>query len=881
MRPTIHSALCPGTRARILPTLLLVLSFQVLSVHGASAQTPSPEAFFGFRMGTDGRLASWPDMVRYFEEVAAQSDRVELVDIGLTTEGNRMIAALVSAPANIRNLPAIQAANRRLANPANLVPEEAAALAATQKAVVAIGCSIHATEIGATQAANELLFTLATSTDPETVGVLEQVVLVLIPSLNPDGHRLVVDWYDKHRGTEFDGGPMPWLYHKYAGHDLNRDAFMLNMVENRNLARFFYTVWHPQVFLTMHEMGARGPRFFVPPNYDPIDPNYDPLIWRQAGLLGHAMALSLEQDNRSGVVQNAMFDYYWPGYEDSAPLGHNTVCLLSEVASVRIASAMTISSDELTGSPRGLPEYRQTVNFPNPWPGGTWRLRDIVDYNLSAVRGLLLGTARYRETLVGNFYRMGRRAIEAGKKGGPFAYLVPPDQHDPHATARLTNTLIDSAVEVDRALEPFRADGEVYPEGTTIIFMAQPFRAFVKTLLERQDYPARRSAPGAAPERPYDVAGWTLPFQMGVKVRAIEQSFEPPAMARLDRAAISPAPVWGDRRPSYFLVDTRGNGGAIVINRALKAGVEARWLSAPLELEGYQYPAGSLLINSSRAARAVVETAARDFGLRATGGRGRMPQNARRLHPVRVGLYKPWVDSIDEGWTRWLLEQFEFPFRSLSDADIRRGSLRTELDAVILPDLPPDRLVSGHAPGTIPQEYTGGLGREGVEALVQFVQAGGTLVTLDSSGGLAIDALGLPLRDAARDASSSQFFCPGSILRLTLDPTQPLSFGLPPETAGVFAYSAAYEIRPETTETAQGHAGGQVTPNLQVVARYGASDVLMSGWLQGESVIANRAAVVDARVGLGRAVLIGFRAQHRGQSLATFRLLFNAIFTAR
>jgi hypothetical protein len=656
---------------------------------------------------------------------------------------------------------------------------------------------------------------------------------------------------------------------------------MLNMVENRNVARLFYTVWHPQVFLTMHEMGARGPRFFVPPNYDPIDPNYDPLIWRQAGLLGHGMALSLEEDNRAGVVQNAMFDYYWPGYEDSAPLGHNTVCLLSEVAGVRVASPMTIAADELVGSPRGLPEYRQAVNFPNPWPGGTWRLRDIVDYNLSAVRGLLLGAARYRETLVGNFYAMGRRAIEAGRKGGPFAYVIPPEQHDPHAAARLTSLLIDSRVDVDRALEPFTADGEVYPEGTTIIFMAQPFRAFVKTLLERQDYPARRPTAGAPAERPYDVAGWTLPYQMGVKVRTIERAFEPPATARLDRGTIAASPVWGERRPSYFLIDTRGNGGAIVINRALASDIDARWLSAPLEIDGYLYPAGSLVVNSSREARGVVEAAARDFGLRATGKRGRAPQGARALSLARLGLYRPWVESIDEGWTRWLLEQYEFPFRSLADADVRKGGLRAEFDAIILPDMPPDRLASGHAPGTLPPEYTGGLGPEGVEALVQFVQAGGTLVTLDSSGGLAIDALGLPLRDVAREANTSQFFCPGSIVRLNLDPTHSLSFGMPTDTAGVFAYSAAYEVKATVPETAQGHAGSRISPNVQVVARYPPTDVLMSGWLQGESVIANRAAVVDARVGLGRVVLIGFRAQHRAQSLATFRLLFNAIFTAR
>ena len=243
--------------------------------------------------------------------------------------------------------------NQRLADPRTLPQEDARTLAATHKVVVAIGASIHASEIGGTQAANELLHSLATTDDPGLLGVLQNVVVILIPSLNPDGHRLVVDWYQKQKGTPFEGGPMPWLYHKYAGHDLNRDAFMMNMAENRNLARFFYTQWHPQVFLTMHQMGANGPRFFVPPNVDPIDPNYDPLLWRTAGLLGSAMALELQRDGKSGVVSNAMYDYYWPGYEDSAPLGHNVVCLLTEVAAVKVATPVTVAPADLARRRQG------------------------------------------------------------------------------------------------------------------------------------------------------------------------------------------------------------------------------------------------------------------------------------------------------------------------------------------------------------------------------------------------------------------------------------------------------------------------------------------------------------------------------------------------
>lgn len=846
----------------LLPRLLCAQAVPI----AAPAALESPEAFFGFKMGAEGELAGWSDIQRYFETIAKASDRVELVDAGPTTDGHRLIGAIISAPENISRLPAIRAANLRLADPRAMAPPEARALAEKSPVVVAIGASMHASEIGATQAANELLHTLATAEDAETLRVLGDVVLILLPSLNPDGHLLVVDWYQRWRRTELDGAPMPWSYHRYVGHDINRDAFMMNMAENRSLARFFYREWHPQVFLSMHQMGPRGPRFFVPPNYDPIDPHHDPLIWRTAGLLGHGMALALEEDGRAGVIQNALYDYYWPGYEDSAPLGHNTVGLLTEAASVRVASSIRVAPGELTGSPRGLPDYRAQVNFPNPWPGGEWRLRDIVEYELSAARGLLAAAARYRRTLLENFYRMGQRAVDAGSRGGPFAFVIAPEQHDPHAANKLRQLLLDGAVEIQRSLEPFRVADTVYPEGTDLLLMAQPFRAYALSLLERQQYPVRRLAPEAPPERPYDVAGWTLPWQMGVKLDRYDQTFEPPPATRLETSAIAPAQVWGERRPSYFVIDGRGNGASIALNRLLKAGLSVSWTARPIELQGFTYAPGAIVTPDSVTARQLVDVFARDLGLRVTGARGRTPDGLLALAPVRAGLYKPWVETVDEGWTRWLLEQYEFSYETLSDRDIRSGGLRSRLDVIVLPDQVASRLLEGHPAGSMPQEYTGGLGPEGRDALRQFVEAGGTLVALDSSGELVIDALGLPVKDTVRGVPADQFFCPGSLLRLDLDASDPLAFGLPAQAAGFFAFSSAFDTS----------AGAPV----RIAARYAAKDVLMSGWLEGESLIAGKGAVVEARVGEGRAILLGFRVQHRGQSHATFRLLFNAIHTA-
>jgi Zinc carboxypeptidase len=854
-------------------TVLVAVSVSAAALAQSPATVQTPEAALGHKMGADRELVDWPGLQRYFETVAAASDRVELVDAGPTTEGRRLIAAIVSSPENIKRLEEIRANALRLADPRRTEEPAALAIAEKQPVIVAIGMSIHATEIAATQTAPELLHTLATSQDPEITKSLNDVVLILFPSLNPDGHVITVDWYRKWKGTEFEGTSMPWLYHKYVGHDINRDAFMMNMAENRSLAEFFYRRWHPQVFLTMHQMGPRGARYFVPPNFDPIDRNYDPLVWRTAGLLGHAMALALEEDGRSGVLQNALYDYYWPGYEDSAPLGHNTVTLLTEAASVRVASPITVPADQLTGG-RGFPDHQPSTTFPNPWPGGAWTLRHIVDYNLSAARGLINGAARYRADLVRNFYRMGKRQVELGAKGGPFAFIIPHDQFDPHAARKLEELLIQGAVEVRRTLEPFRVADTIYQNGADIVMMAQPFRAYAKTLLEVQQYPVRRLAPGAALDRPYDVAGWTLPLQMNVRVDRIDQYFEPPPTTRLDRVEIPPQKVWGDlRRASFFVIEARGNAGSIAINRLLKTGAQVSFLSSPFPLLGYTYEPGSILVAESKGVRETVEDIATNLGLRATASGGRAPTDARPIGRARVGLYKPWVESIDEGWTRWLLEQYEFEFENISDADVKRGALGQRFDVIVLPDMGAERMLNGHVAGTMPPEYAGGLGKEGGDQLKLFVDAGGTLVTLDSSSELAMNLLGAPLRDTTRGLSPNEYFCPGSIVKIALE-SDPLTYGVPRETAGFCSFNSAFDIAALPSA-----AAGAAT--ARVIARYANSNVLMSGWLEGEKVIAGKGAMVEVKSGQGRAVLFGFRPQHRGQAHGTFRLFFNAIHTAK
>lgn len=861
-------------RARRLLAWTAALLLATAPAAPAQPAVPSPYVFFGFRMGADRQLVDAESIERYFAEVAATSTRVRLVDVGPTTEGRRTVAAIISSAQNLAHLDEIKEANRRLADPRTLGESEAAALTRTHKAVVVIGCSIHASEIGASQAANELLHHLATATDATTLATLDQLIVIVIPMLNPDGHRLVTNWYERQKGTAFEGAAMPWLDHKYAGHDINRDAFMMNLAESRSRAAFLYGEWHPQVFLSMHQMGPNGPRFFVPPNADPIDANYDPLIWRTAGLLGGAMGFELQREGRRGVLSNGIYDYYWPGYEDSAPLGHNTVCLLTEVASVRVATPLTIPASDLRGDQKGLSQYRPQINFPDPWPGGTWSLRDIVDYDLTAVNGLLTAVTLYREAIVRNFYEMGRRAVDDGRRGGPFAFVMPAAQHDPLAARKLRELLLQGHIEIHRAMEPFRADGEAFPAGTDVILLAQPFRAYVKTLLETQRYPSPIGRVGS-PDRPYDVTGWTLPLQMGVDVRTIERPFERPSLSRLTSATIEPAQVWGERKPGHYVIDARGTAGAQAIARLLAARIPLAWTTTVRDVNGFAYSPGSIVVPQSKAADPIVVAISRDLGLRADGVKGKPPRDADPIGRARTAVYAPWFDNLDEGWTRWLLDSYGFPYTTIRDADVRAGQLRTRFDAIVLPGAPLDRLLNGNAAGSFPAEYVGGLGETGAAALHAFVEQGGTLLTLGQAGELAIRTFALALRDVAQGASG--FFCPGSLVRVRLDVTRPLAFGMPADGAAFCASSAAYV---DTSQDVSREGSTATAPTIDAIARYGRQDVLLSGYLDGAEVIADQAAVIEVRVGAGRVVLFGFPPHHRGQSLGTFRLFLNALLTS-
>ena len=832
-------------------TTVLLLALAVLPPPAESADPLAPESVLGFRPGDDRKLADWGQMVDYFGRLGGASPRVRVERVGRTTEGNPFLVVTITSEANMARLEEIRRDNLRLFDPRGLSEEEAQRIVARGKAIVAMTCSIHSTEVGGALTALELAHLLGTSQDPAVLALLEEVVLLLVPSQNPDGTQRVAEWYRQYLDTPFEGVEPPFLYNRYTGHDNNRDWYMFTQAETRLTVRHVHDRWRPQILHDVHQMLPRGARIFVPPYVDPYEPNVDPSLRSAINALGAQIAARLSGEGKKGVVIHALFDAWSPAR--FYPHTHGGVRILSETASARLATPVEVSFAELRPGV-GYDPKTSSWNFPDPWPGGRWRLRDIVDYQLSASRAILEHAAGNREYWLRRFLEVGRRAVTRAE---PFAFLVPGDQPDPLAAATLLGVLRTGAVEVHRARTAFQADGRAYPAGTHVILMQQPASAFAKSLLERQRYPDLRLYPGGPPQRPYDVTAHTLPLLMGVAVDVATAPFK----ADLEFVAeptVSPGRVVG---AGAWLAFGHANGDLLALSRLLRAGVPAHWALEAFSDGGRSFAAGTLLVPA--AARATLSGLARDLGLLARGVNA-SPRSLVLRRP-RIGLYRSWVPSMDEGWTRFVFErQTEMDYETLRDEDVRAGRLRDRFDALVLPDQLPDQILRGHPRGSLPEEYTGGLGKEGVESLKAFAAGGGTLVALNAASGLALEggALDLPVVNVLAGSAEGPdpVYCPGALLRVGLDGTHPLAHGLPPETPVWFESGPAFDIR----------AG-------RVVARYG-GDPLLSGWLLGGKRLSGHAALVEVPLGRGRVVLFGFRPQYRAQSWATYIPFLNALY---
>src|SRR5947207_2627135 len=667
----------------------------------------------------------------------------------------------------------------------------------------------------------QLAYALASENDPDRLSILHNTILILIPSPNPDGVDIVANNYRKTLGTPQEGNGPVELYHYYAGHDDNRDWFMINLKETKAVTRLLWKEWFPEIVYDVHQQGSNGSRFFVPPFYDPPNPHIAPLLLRQVGLIGHKMAADVTAAGFKGILTNALYDTWWHGGFRTAPYYHNSIGILTEAASARIMTPGNVTREQLArGGTRGMRSALEaTTNFPEPWPGGSWRPRDIFQMEMIACHSVLSLAANYREDYLRNFYELGNAGLAKIEEDAPIAYTVPPGQGRDENVAKMISTLIDQGVEVyrlDRELHgqsaaqtPEKIEGsrqtgsparkvvllkqtmEEIPAGSYIIFLNQPYRQNVLALFEPQVYPDRTTATGEA-ERPYDVAGWTLPLTMGVATPVV----------------LSIREAKNDRKLT--------------------------------------------MIKSENDVR-------RDLGLPLwTGDKSPI---ANPIKPgIRIGIYQSSrAGNMDEGWTRYVFDSFNVPYQSLNETALNDANPREKFDAIVLPSeqtRPP-------IDSDVPVIETGRISDQGYANLGHFVNDGGTLICFDGSCGQLIRQWKLPLRNALEGLRSSDFYCPGSILRLDVDTTNRIASTMSKDTDAYFINSSAFE----TTDRDKVH----------VIARYAKDEVLRSGWLRGEDKIKDKIALAEIAMGKGRVVLFAFRPQHRGQTWGTFPFIWNAI----
>ncbi len=840
----------------------------------AAGAIPSPSQALGFPVGADRQLADYHQIVSYLKRLASASPRIRIERLGETTLGNEFIMAVISSPQNLKNVQRYKEIARRLHDPRGLSQEQIGALVREGKAIVLVTCSIHASEIGASQMAMEWAHALVTANDPETLRRLDNVILLLVPSLNPDGQIMETEWYRKWVGTQYEGGRLPWLYHHYVGHDNNRDWYMLTQKETIALNRAVYHEWFPTVWLDEHQMGSNGPRIFVPPYADPVAHSLDALIFRGLNLIGTNMAWRLEEAGKSGVIYGYSYDAYWPGGTRNTAWWKNIFGLLTEVASARMATPAQVEPSELSGGRKGLIEYTKQINYPNPWPGGTWRLRDIMDYERIVSDALLETAAQYREDFLRGQAKLALEAVTAATPGEH--YRISTGQRDPVTAARLAHLMRQHGVEV-----LVSADGKDF-----LIPAAQPYGRFVTEMFSRQRYPEVRPAQGSEIMPPYDVAAWSLPLMMDVNVEKVTLTPERATSLRpITDADWPPGRVVG--QGSLFAVLPTTNNATRLVNAVLKNGGRVSVTGEKFAAVGREFPPGTFLIE---AAGGLNDLAAK-YHLEVVALAAAPHVAMSKLRPVRIGLYKPWLASIDEGWTRWLLEQYEFEVKSLDNKSIRAGNLNAQFDAIILPDVDREVILDGRPhreEGSmryfeeLPPEYQGGIGREGAQALKDFVARGGTLIALASAGDFIMDQFNVPVRNVLARVRSSEFLCPGSLLRIHLDPANPIAYGMGDQAAAFLESGIAYQTAPP---------GGELQRSVAAWYPSDAEDVLLAGWIRGAERLERRAAVVSFKMGRGsvspssgaksapggKLVLFGFRVQHRAQTEGTFKLLFNAI----
>lgn len=852
------------SRSMLLICLIFGISGLLTPRAVAQKKITTPEKFFGFRMGTDKKLARWDKIVDYYYKIEKESDRMKVINMGPSTMDNPFLVLIISSPENLANLDKYQKINKKISDPRGIDEKTIKKYIQEGKAIICQSMSLHASEVGGTQMAPELAFDLLSRNDSETKRILDNVIFFMIPSFNPDGQIMVTDWYNKTVGTEYEGSGLPRLYNKYTGHDNNRDGDFLNITESKYGAKIMYVDWPPQAYIDHHHMGSSGARFYIPPYCEPIRPYADPLIWREMSWYGAHMAYKLEEAGKQGILNAASFPGWGHfGWHWITPF-HNIAGMLTESASVSGASPIYIHPEQLRAGGRAFPEYEAQSTFPNPWPGGWWRLRDIVENKKISSWALLDMAARNRETVLNNAYLKAKRQSERGANGDINTIIIPATQHDYLTSVKMVNILLKSGIEIKKANKDFSLNGMTYKKGSYIISLAQPKMGLIRNLLVETHYADNEWTRGkdGDPLRPYDLATHTMNEFMGVRADPIGENIKGDFSVLKEEETLNGKVFSGGKA---YIFDGRSNNSYIAVNLLTDKGITIERLDK--SFKGHN-PGDFIVMKGSED---VLTDVAKETGVNFNVLKD-IPKDG--LHDVkrgRLGMFRRYYGgNMAEGWTRMCLDDFKFPYKSLRDPDFQKANMNENWDVIILPGDSPSRITgkqgesSRYRSSNYPDEYKSGIGDEGVKNLKEFVKNGGTLVTFGDSYRFVVEELDIKVQNAVSNATD--LFCPGSTIKVNIDNTHPLAYGMPDEGLVVYGNDPVFAVM-----------SGKHTPDYKTIVRYKDKNLLKSGWLIGEKNIANKGGMVCAKYGKGKVVMFGFRVQNRNQTHGTFKLLFNTI----
>jgi hypothetical protein len=865
-------------------TLLLVVSLIATSIF--SQNITKPEDFFGFKPGADKMLFTYEKLVEYLKVIDTQSDKVKMIDIGVSPMGKPMYALFLSSEQNIKNLDRLKEINRKLTLDYNLSESELTSLTQEGKVFFLGTLSMHSTEVAPSQALPLIVYQFVTSTDPKIQKILNDVVYMVVPNHNPDGMDMIVDNYNKYKDTKYEATSYPGVYHKYVGHDNNRDFVILSQTDTKAISSLTSTSWFPQVMVEKHQMGSTGPRYFVPPYHDPIAENIDAELWTWGGIFGQNMINDMTAKGLSGISQHTMFDDYWPGSTETCNW-KNVISLLTEAASVQIAKPIYIEPTELRVGGKGLSEYKKSTNMPEPWTGGWWRLGDIVQYEIASTESMLSTASMYKERILTFRNEICKKEVKNGFTQAPYYFIVPEEQKDKSELVNLVNLLKEHGVQVSKLTSEFTMNGQVFKKGDIVVALAQPFRPFVKEVMEPQKFPVRHYTPDGEMIDPYDITSWSLPLHMGLTSFQIDirnTDFEN-KLAIIDGAYTL---ANASDNFEYAVLSSNDNQSFKLVFNALNAGLKVDRCNAEFSLNGTKVPAGSFILKKQNNINDFLKKA--NFPITFTD---KLPtENITAISMPRIGFVETYMSDMDAGWARFVFDSYNLKFTVIRPGEFETADLVGKYDIIIFPDQDASIIKEGkmkrennYFSGNYPPEFIKGLGQKGFDNLMTFSANGGVIISWGQSTGLFEGTLSikeksktekdkttsedfrLPFRNDGEQVVKKGFNCPGSLIKLSLVENHPLTYGMQKSTGIFYESNIAFSTS---------------IPNFdmdrRVIGYFGEDNLLLSGYLEGGKYLYNKSGMIWLKKGKGQFVLFGFSPIFRASVAGNYKLLFNSLF---